>query len=88
MRESRLDNLPENVQKAIYHVFSQANTRDKVIFLSRLEYGNDLSYKDLSNMVGVTFQRIQQLYDGLIEQVKHSSYLMSGVYSSGIMYNG
>lgn len=85
MKKSHLDDLPENVQKAIFSVYNQANLRDKVIFLSRLEYGNDLSYKELSEMVGVTFQRIQQLYDSMIEQVKHSPYLSpSGIFSSGV----
>lgn len=86
MRSSKLDTLPEPVQRAIYHVFCQANTRDKIIFLSRLEYGNDLSYKELSGMVGVTFQRIQQLYDSMLSQVKDSSYLVSGVMISGWIF--
>ena len=84
MNESPLDELPENVQKAIYQTFCSSNTRDKVIFLARLHYGTDLSYKELSSAVGVTIQRIQQMCDNMIDQVRHSPYVTSGVLSSGV----
>ena len=83
MRSSKLDNLPDSVQRAIYHVFLQAPPRDKVIFLSRLEYGNDLSYKEISEMIGVSFQYVQMLYDKMIDKVRTSPYV-SGSLCSGI----
>jgi DNA-directed RNA polymerase specialized sigma subunit len=82
MRPSNLDNLPENVQKAIYHVFSSISVRDKIIFLSKLEYGNDLTYREISEMTGITFQRTQQLYDGYIGAITNL------VNSSGVMLSG
>jgi DNA-directed RNA polymerase specialized sigma subunit len=82
MRPSNLDNLPENVQKAIYHVFSNISVRDKIIFLSKLEYGNDLTYREISEMTGITFQRTQQLYDGYIGAISNL------VHSSGVMLSG
>lgn len=86
MDDMNLDNLPLNVQKAIYSVFSNSATKDKLVFLSRLKYGNDLSYKELSEMMGVSFQRIQQMYDGMIGKISKSPYIaMSGVICSGLI---
>jgi DNA-directed RNA polymerase specialized sigma subunit len=82
VRSSNLDNLPENVQKAIYYVFSTLSVRDKIIFLSKLEYGNDLTYREISEMTGITFQRTQQLYDGYMSSISNI------VHSSGIMLSG
>ena len=82
MRQSNLDDLPENVQKAIYHVFENISVRDKIIFLSKLEYGNDLTYREISEMTGITFQRTQQLYDGYIGAIANL------VNSSGVMLSG
>lgn len=82
MRPSNLDNLPENVQKAIYHVFTNISVRDKIIFLSKLEYGNDLTYREISEVTGITFQRTQQLYDGYIGAISNL------VNSSGVMLSG
>lgn len=82
MRPSNLDNLPENVQKAIYHVFTNISVRDKIIFLSKLEYGNDLTYREISEVTGITFQRTQQLYDGYISAISNL------VNSSGVMLSG
>ena len=83
MKSSNLDNLPENVQKAIYHVFTNICVRDKIIFLSKLEYGNDLTYREISEMTGITFQRTQQLYDGIINDISRvvntSGVVLSGV---------
>ena len=82
MSNSQLDNLPENVQKAILKVFSSISTRDKIIFLSKLEYGNDLTYREISEVTGITFQRTQQLYDCHINTISNL------VHSSGIMLSG
>ncbi|HLD91324.1 MAG TPA: hypothetical protein VI911_09965 [Patescibacteria group bacterium] len=82
MKLSNLDELPENIKKAIYHVFTNISIRDKIIFLSRLEYGNDLTYKDISEMTGITFQRTQQLYDGYMNAISNL------VHSSGVILSG
>lgn len=82
MRPSNLDNLPENIQKAIYHVFTNISVRNKIIFLSKLEYGNDLTYREISEVTGITFQRTQQLYDGYIGAISNL------VNSSGVMLSG
>lgn len=82
MRNSNLDELPENIQKAIYYVFSNISIRDKIIFLSKLEYGNDLTYREISEMTGITFQRTQQLYDGYLSDISNL------VHSSGIILSG
>lgn len=79
---SNLDNLPEDIQKAIYHVFSGINVRDKIIFLSKLEYGNDLTYREIADVTGITFQRTQQLYDSYISSIRHI------INSSGVMLSG
>jgi len=49
MRPSHLDKLPDSVQKTIYNVFINASLRDKVIFLSRLDHGNEMSYKEIGD---------------------------------------
>ena len=82
MRLANLDNLPENIQKAIYYIFTDLSIRDKIIFLSKLEYGNDLTYREISEMTGITFQRTQQLYDGYISSITNL------VHSSGVMLSG
>ena len=82
MNNSNLDNLPDNMKKAIYHVFTNISIRDKIIFLSKLEYGNDLTYREISEMTGITFQRTQQLYDSYIQNIK------TLVNSSGVILSG
>ena len=82
MRNSNLDELPENVQKAIYKIFSNISVRDKIIFLSKLEYGNQMTYREISEMTGITFQRTQQLYDGYLGAISNL------VHSSGVMLSG
>lgn len=82
MRNSNLDELPENVQKAIYKIFSNISVRDKIIFLSKLEYGNQMTYREISEMTGITFQRTQQLYDGYLSAISNL------VHSSGVMLSG
>jgi hypothetical protein len=82
MSNSQLDNLPENIQKAIFYVFKNMNTRDRLIFLSKLEYGNDLPYREISDITGITLQRTQQLYDGYTNAISNL------VHSSGIMLSG
>lgn len=82
MRNSNLDELPDNVQKAIYKVFSSISVRDKIIFLSKLEYGNEMTYREISEMTGITFQRTQQLYDGYLNAISNL------VHSSGVMLSG
>lgn len=80
---SNLDNLPEDLQKAIYYVFNNVSVRDKIIFLSKLQYGNDLTYREIADSMGITFQRTQQLYDGMIQDISNivncSGFILSGV---------
>lgn len=76
---SPLDDLPDEVQRAIYQRFLKASLKDKIIFLSRLEYGNDLPYRDISNKVGVSVQRIQYIVDGMFTDIRES--IPSGVYT-------
>lgn len=83
MKYSHLDNLPENVQRAIYSRFKRANIKDKIIFVSRLEYGSDLSYRELADKVGVSVQRIQYVVDNMMQDVKNSVLAASG-YVSGV----
>ena len=66
---SNFDNLPDNVKKAVLYVFKKLSTRDKIIFLSKLKY-NELTYKDIGDMTGITFQRVQQLYDSYINMIR------------------
>ena len=70
MKDSYLDRLPHEVQQAIYNRFMKANVKDKIIFLSRLEYGNELSYRDISDKVGVSFKRVQFIVDRMMTDVK------------------
>ncbi len=86
MKENRLDNLPEDVQQAILSIFNQANIRDKIILLTRLEYGNDISYKDLSEMTGVTFQWVQHIFDKMTNDINKSPYLNNNSILSGVYY--
>ena len=81
MRPSHLDKLPDSVQKTIYNVFINASLRDKVIFLSRLDHGNEMSYKEIGDTLGVTFQRVQQVVDCMFSKVKKSPNItmLSGV---------
>ena len=82
MQQSNLDSLPDNVKKSLLYVFHRISVRDKIIFLSKLEYGNNLTYREISEMTGITFQRTQQLYDGYMQDISNL------VKSSGIMLSG
>lgn len=79
MRNSYLDNLPEDVQRAIYMRFKRANLKDKIIFLSRLEYGNDLSYRNISDKVGISTQRVQYIVDSMFTDIKENVLSASGM---------
>lgn len=104
---SYLDELPDKVQKAIYYTFKSASLPEKIVLLTRLQYGYDPSYKrrrreiesgedmstagasfqELSQLTGVTMQRVQQMYDTMFEKIKRKTHvhasgfiMMSGVY--------
>lgn len=81
MIQSNFDNLPDDVKKAVLYVFDNLNTRDKIIFLSKMKY-NNLTYKDIGDMAGITFQRVQQLYDGYINMIRSTltdNNILSGI---------
>ena len=80
MIDSYLNALPRNLQNAILQVYNKMNYQNKAIFLARLQYGKELPYVELSEIVGLTFQDIHQMYCNVLEQVKKSPYLFpSGV---------
>ena len=79
-----LDNLPENIQKAIYYVFNELNVWDKVIFLSRMEHGSNITYREIAEMMGTTFQFSQQQYDTCIKKIVHLIEA-SGAFLSGVI---
>lgn len=82
MQLSNLDNLQDQVKKSILYVFKNISVRDKIIFLAKLEHGNDLTYREISEMTGITFQRTQQLYDNYMNNITTLAH------SSGIMLSG
>lgn len=81
---SNFDNMPDDVKKAVLYVFKTLSTRDKIIFLSKLKH-NDLTYKSIGDMTGITFQRVQQLYDGYINMIRSTLTKNSNVLSGVIL---
>ena len=85
MKDNRLDDLPYDVQQAILSVFKKVNVRDKIILLARLEYGNDISYRELSDITGVTLQCVQQVFDKMLDDIRKSPYIVNAPYAiSGV----
>lgn len=81
--KSHLDDLPPNVQRAMYDAFNRASTDEKLIFLSRIKYGNNFTYKEISEVVGVSIAWVQKIVDDMFTDVRRSPFVSGVITASG-----
>ena len=82
--KSHLDDLPPKVQKAILETFNKAPLPEKLIFLSRIKYGNNFTYKEISEVVNVSIAWIQKIVDDMFHDIRKSPYVSGMISASGV----